>query len=155
MSDQQAQPVFSIEKVYVKDLSLEVPNAPQIYGESHTPEVDLQIQTGASAIADGLFETVLTITVTAKAGDKTIFLAEVVQGGLFHIRNIPLEDMDQLLGIACPNILFPYTREVISDLVTRAGFPPVVLAPLNFEVIYAQRRAQMAAASVEAPAQIQ
>jgi preprotein translocase subunit SecB len=143
--DAQQQPVFSIEKLYVKDLSLEIPNAPEIFLEREAPQVDVQLQTQGKGIQDGVFEVVLTVTVTAKVQDKTVFLVEVAQGGIFQIRNVPEEDMEPILGVACPNILFPYAREVVSDAVTRAGFPPVVLNPMNFEAIYQQRQQQKAA----------
>lgn len=155
MSDQQAQPIFSIEKLFVKDISLEVPNAPQIYLEQQQPEVEMQIHTSTQLIDEGYFESVLTVTVTATVAEKTVFLAEVAQGGIFQIRNVPEGDLEPILGMACPNILFPYVREVVSDLVTRAGFPPVVLAPINFEQLYMQRQAQQQVASQDAPATIQ
>jgi preprotein translocase subunit SecB len=143
MSDAQNQPVFSIEKLYVKDISLEIPNAPQIFLERDAPQVDIQLHHNSSRIDDGVYETVLTVTVTAKVKDKTLFLVEAGQAGIFVIRNIPEADMDPVLGIACPNILYPYVREVVSDMVSRAGFPPVVLTPVNFEALYqAQRQAQ-------------
>ncbi|HQZ44583.1 MAG TPA: protein-export chaperone SecB [Usitatibacteraceae bacterium] len=143
MSDAQNQPVFSIEKLYVKDISLEIPNAPQAFLEREAPQVDVQLHHESKPIEDGVYQTLLTVTVTAKAKDKTLFLAEVGQAGIFVIRNIPEADMEPVLGIACPNILFPYLREVISDVVTRAGFPPVVLTPVNFEALYqAQKQAQ-------------
>jgi preprotein translocase subunit SecB len=141
----QQQPVFSIEKLYVKDLSLEIPNAPEIFLEREAPQVDVQLQTQGKDVQEGIFEAVLTITVTAKLKEKTVFLVEVAQAGLFQIRNVPPADMEPILGIACPNILFPYAREVISDAVTRAGFPPVVLNPMNFEAVYQQRQQQKAA----------
>jgi preprotein translocase subunit SecB len=137
MSDEQ--PVFSIEKIYVKDLSIEVPNAPQIFLERETPGIEVQIQSAAQAVGDGLFEVALTITVNAKEGEKVFFLVEVVKAGIFQIRNVPESDMDPILAVACPNILFPYARETISDAVNRAGFPPVILAPVNFESLYQQR----------------
>jgi len=139
MSDQQQQPVFTIEKVYVKDLSLELPHAPQVFLEQQAPQVDVQIGSSASPVQDSLYECVLTLTVTAKVGDKTYFLVEVAQAGIFQIRNVPQSDLDPILGIACPNILFPYGREVVADLISRGGFPPVHLAPINFEAVYAQR----------------
>ncbi|CAB1367590.1 protein-export chaperone SecB [Denitratisoma oestradiolicum] len=138
MSEQQ-QPSFNIEKIFVKDLSLEVPNAPQIFLDNQMPEIQIQLQTRAADIGDGYYESVLTVTVTAKHEEKTYFLVEAGQAGIFQIRNIPAQDMDPLLGIACPNILFPYVRETISDAVGRAGFPPVLLAPVNFEAMYQQR----------------
>ena len=140
MSDQQPQ--FSIEKLYVQDISLEVPNAPEIYLEREAPEIEVQLQTGAKALEDGMYESRLTVTVTAKRNDKTYFLVEVVQGGIFGIRNVPEADIGPILGIGCPNILFPYAREVVSDAVNRAGFPPVILSPVNFESMYAQKQAQ-------------
>ena len=141
MTEQEA-PSFAIEKLYVKDLSLEVPNAPAIYVERETPEISLQLQTGGLKVSDDLYEVTLTTTVTAKIGEKTVFLVEVGQSGLFRIRNIPDENLEPLLSIACPNILFPYAREAVSESVTRAGFAPVVLQPVNFEAMYAARAQQ-------------
>lgn len=143
MSEDQNQPVFSIEKLYVKDISLEIPNAPQVFLEREAPQVDIQLHHESTNIDEGVFQTVLTVTVTAKVKEKTLFLAEVGQAGIFVIRNVPQGDMDPILGIACPNILYPYVREVVSDVVARAGFPPVVLSPVNFEGLYqAQKQAQ-------------
>ena len=144
MSEPQSnQPVFSIEKVYVKDLSLEIPNAPQSFLEREAPTVDVQLHHNSTGVEEGVYQTVLTVTVTAKVKDKTLFLVEVTQAGIFVIRNVPAQELEAVLAIACPNILFPYVREVVSDVVTRAGFPPVVLSPVNFEAIYqAQRDAQ-------------
>jgi preprotein translocase subunit SecB len=139
------QPVFSIEKLYVKDLSLEIPNAPQIFLEREAPQVDVQIQTQGKSVQDGIYDVVLSVTVTAKLGEKTVFLVEVAQAGIFQIRHVPESDLESILGIACPNILFPYVREVVSDAVTRAGFPPVVLNPINFEALYMQRQQEQAA----------
>lgn len=137
MSDEQ--PVFSIEKIYVKDLSIEVPNAPQIFLVRETPGIEVQIQSAANAIGDGMFEVALTVTVNAKQEEKAFFLVEVVKAGIFQIRNVPEQDMEPILAVACPNILFPYVRETISDAINRAGFPPVILAPVNFESLYQQR----------------
>lgn len=150
MSDQQ--PVFSIEKLYVKDLSLEVPNAPQIFLEREAPEMEIQLQSAAVGLGDDLFETTLTVTVTAKQGDKAFFLVEVAQAGIFQIKNVPQSDVEAILGVACPNILFPYAREVVSDAVNRAGFPPVILAPVNFESLY-QQRVQQQASGTDVPIQ--
>ncbi len=141
MTEQEA-PSFAIEKLYIKDLSLEVPNAPAIFLERDAPEIGLQLQTGGLKVGDDIFEVTLTATVTAKIGEKTVYLVEVGQAGLFRIRNIPEENLEPLLAIACPNILFPYVREVVSDSVTRAGFAPVVLQPVNFEAMYAARQQQ-------------
>lgn len=141
MSEQQ-QPVFAIEKIYVKDLSLEIPNAPNIFLERDTPEINLQLGTKNQEIGEGLYEVLLTVTVTAKIKDKIMFLVEAQQAGIFRIRNIPNGEIDPVLGIGCPNILFPYLREVVSDVVTRAGFPPVILNPVNFEAIYQQKKTE-------------
>jgi len=148
---QQAQ--FSIEKIYVKDLSLEIPNAPQIFLQRDQPEIQIQLHTEGTGIDEGVFQCLLTVTVTAKIGDKTMFLVEAAQGGIFQIRNVPQQDLDPILAIACPNILFPYARETISDTVNRAGFPPVLLAPVNFEALYQQRLEQQAAQQPAAPLQ--
>lgn len=139
-SEQQDQPVFSIEKLYVKDLSLEIPNAPQVFLERDAPQVDVQLHNEAHGMSDGLFEVVLTVTLTAKIKDSTLFLVEAAQAGIFQIRNVPDENMGAVLGIGCPNILFPYAREVVSDTITRAGFPPVILNPVNFETLYQQQQ---------------
>jgi preprotein translocase subunit SecB len=137
---QNNQPVFSIEKVYVKDLSLEIPNAPQSFLERESPTVDVQLHHNSNGVEEGVYQTVLTVTVTAKVKEKTLFLVEAAQAGIFVIRNVPAQELEAVLAIACPNILFPYVREVISDVVTRAGFPPVVLSPVNFEAIYQAQR---------------
>lgn len=152
MSEAQEQVVFGIEKVYVKDLSLEIPNAPQIFLEKGTPAINVEFHTRAEQLGEDVYETVLTVTVTSKLseGDKTVFLVEAAQAGIFRISNMPQEDLEPLLGIACPNILYPYVREAVSDMVTRAGFPPVVLQPMNFESIYHQQR-QMQAEQNQAP----
>jgi len=141
MSEQE-NPVFTIEKLYLKDLSVEVPNAPQIFLERESPNVGIQLQTNAQVLGEGAYEVALTVTVTAKIEEKTVFLVEVGQAGIFRILNVPEENMEPLLSIACPNILFPYARELVSDAVTRAGFAPVILQPVNFESLYASRIAQ-------------
>lgn len=153
-AQQSSQPVFSIEKVYVKDLSLEIPNAPQIFLEREAPQVDIQLHHNSNAVEDGVYQTMLTVTVTAKIGEKTLFLVEATQAGIFVARNIPTGELDAVLGIACPNILFPYIREVISDTVVRAGFPPVILSPVNFEAIYAAQREQQQPAQQQPGVQI-
>lgn len=142
MSEQEQQPVFGIEKIYVKDLSLEIPHAPEVFLTGEQPEVDIQLHNEGSAVGDGLFQVVLTVTVTAKSGEKTMFLAEVAQAGIFQIRNVPEGDLEPILATACPNILFPYARETVSDVVARGGFPPVYLSPVNFDAIYLQRMQQ-------------
>jgi preprotein translocase subunit SecB len=150
MSDQQ-QPVFHIEKLYVKDLSVEVPNAPAIYLEREAPQIDVNLSTESHALNDDLYHTSITVTVTAKVGDKTLFLVESTQAGIFRIQNVPQEQMPMVLGIGCPNIVFPYLRETVSDVVIRAGFPPLLLNPVNFETLFMQQ--QQAQQQQAAPAQ--
>jgi len=138
--EQNGQPVFSIEKLYVKDLSVEVPGAPQIFQEREAPQVEVSMNNAGKAISDGYYEVVINITVTAKIKEKTVFLVEVAYGGVFQIRNVPDSEIEMVLGVTCPNILFPYLREVVSETVSRAGFPPVILHPMNFEAIYNARK---------------
>ncbi len=147
------QPIFNIEKLYVKDLSLEIPNAPAIFLERENPQIDLQLQTNAASIEEGVFDVTVTVTVTAKLAekDKVVFLIEAKQAGIFQIRNIPAEEMEMVLAAVCPNILFPYLREVVSDAAVRGGFAPVILNPVNFEAIYQQQKQQaQAQAAAEA-----
>jgi preprotein translocase subunit SecB len=143
MSDPQ-QPSFGIEKIYVKDLSLEVPGGPQTFMQQESPQLEVQITQESQRVGDALFEVTLVVTVTAKSGDKTLFLVEASQAGVFQIRNVAEADLAPVLGVVCPNVLFPYAREAVSDLITRAGFPPVLLAPVKFEAIYQQRAAASA-----------
>ena len=136
---QQPAATFQIEKIYVKDLSLEIPHAPQVFAEQAQPQIDVRIESGEARFQPDYYEMTLSVTVTARAGERTIFLAEAVQGGIFALRNIPEADLGPLLGIACPTVLFPYLRETISDLITRGGFPPLLLTPISFEQLYLQR----------------
>jgi preprotein translocase subunit SecB len=138
MSDAQ-QPSFGIEKIYVKDVSLEVPGGPQAFMQQEQPQLEVQITQQSQRVSEVLHEVSLVITVTAKSGDKVLFLVEASQAGVFQIRNVSEPELAPVLGIVCPNVLFPYARETVSDLITRAGFPPVLLAPVNFEAIYQQR----------------
>ena len=137
--EQNQQPVFGIEKLYVKDLSVEVPNAPEIFLEHDAPQVQIQLNSNGRGVGEGVFEVVLTVTVTATLGERTVFLVEAGQAGIFRIMNVPEEQLEPLIAVACPNILFPYAREAVSDAVTRAGFQPIVLQPVNFEAMYMQR----------------
>ncbi|MBP7881686.1 MAG: protein-export chaperone SecB [Candidatus Methylopumilus sp.] len=146
---QMPQPGFGIEKLYVKDLSLEIPNAPQIFTEREVPQVGIEISNSASKLDEGVYEVVLTITVTSKLADKTVFLIEVAQAGIFQVQNVPEDNLEIIFSITCPNILFPYAREVVSDLSVRAGFPSVVLSPINFEALYAQQKQQQAQAEAD------
>jgi preprotein translocase subunit SecB len=139
-TQQNPQPVFSIEKIYVKDLSLEIPHAPQVFLDREGPQIDLQMHCESKHVNEDIYQTVITMTVTAKVKEKTMFLVEATQAGIFRIQNISQEELKPVLGIGCPNILFPYLRETISDIVTRAGFPPVMLNPVNFEALYQQQQ---------------
>ena len=147
--EQNEQPVFGIEKLYIKDISVEVPNAPEIFLEREAPQVEIQLNTSGRGVGEGVFEVILTVTVTAKFGEKTVFLVEVGQAGIFRIMNVPEDQIEPLIAVACPNILFPYARETVSDAVTRAGFSPIVLQPVNFEAMYMQRMQEQTAASAE------
>jgi preprotein translocase subunit SecB len=138
-------PTFSIEKIYLKDLSVEVPNAPEVFLETDAPVMEVNINSAARTVQDGMYEVVLSVTLTARIKEKTVFLVEVAQAGVFQIRNVPQADMGPLLGIACPNTLFPYVRETISTVTSRAGFQPVLLAPMSFEGIYQQQMQQLQA----------
>jgi len=150
-----SQPSLQIEKLYVKDISLEVPHAPEVFTQQAQPEVEVQISTSAKQFAEGYFEVSIGATVTARAGERTMFLVEAAQAGIFSLRNVPAEQLNALLGIACPTILFPYLREAISDLVVRAGFPPVLLSPVSFEALYMQRMQQQAGQQQGAGPQIE
>jgi preprotein translocase subunit SecB len=143
------QPTFAIEKIYLKDLSVEVPNTPEIFSEREAPSVEVDMNSQAREVQAGVFEVVLKVTITAKTKDKSMFLVEAAQAGLFQIRNVPPQDMGPLLGVACPNTLFPYVRETISTVTARAGFPPVVLSPMTFDAIYQQQLAQQQAAGAK------
>ena len=150
MADAQ-QPVFNIEKLYVKDLSVEVPNAPGIYLEREAPQIDVNMSTESRALGENLYHSSITVTVTAKTGDKTMFLVECTQAGIFRIEHVPQDQLPMVLGIGCPNIVFPYLRETVSDVVIRAGFPPLLLNPVNFESLFLQQ--QQAQQQQAAPAQ--
>ncbi len=147
----ELQPVFNIEKLYVKDLSVEVPNAPAIFTERDAPQMDVNMSTESRALGTDVYHTSITVTITAKAGDKTMFLVECTQAGIFRVQNVPADQMPMVLGIGCPNIVFPYLRETVSDVVIRAGFPPLLLNPVNFEALFMQQ--QQAQQQQAAPAQ--
>jgi len=145
MADQQAQdPVFQIQRVYLKDLSLEQPNSPAILLEQEQPTVDIQLGVDAQPVADGIFEITVSATVQTKIQDKTVFLVEAKQAGIFEIRNLPEEQMGAILGIACPQIVYPYLRGNVADVIQRGGFPPVHLAEINFQAMFEQQQAQAA-----------
>lgn len=147
---QNQQPIFSMEKIYVKDISLEIPHAPQVFLERENPQIDVQLNTQAGAVEEGIFEVVVTATVTAKAGDKVMFLIEAKQAGIFQVRHVPDEELEPVLAVMCPTILFPYLREVVSDMSVRGGFAPVLLNTINFEALYQQQRHNAAGAPVTA-----
>jgi preprotein translocase subunit SecB len=138
-------PVFQIQRVYLKEASLEQPNSPGILLEQEQPTVDIQLGVNASPVADGIFEVTVTATVQTKIKDKTVFLVEASQAGIFEIRNLPQEQMNPIVGVACPQIVYPYLRGNVSDLIQRAGFPPVHLAEINFQAMYDQQQANQAA----------
>ena len=142
MADSQ-DPVFQIQRVYLKEASLEQPNSPAILLEQEQPTVDIQLGVEAAQAVEGIYEVCVTATVTTKIKDKTVFLVEIKQGGIFEIRNVPAEQMSAILGIACPQIVYPYLRGNVADIVNRAGFPPVHLAEINFQAMYEQQQAQM------------
>ena len=144
MADQQ-DPVFQIQRVYLKESSLEQPNSPGILLVQEQPTVDIQLGVNAEPVADGIFEITVTATVQTKIQDKTVFLVEAKQAGIFEIRNLPQEQMSQVMGIACPQIVYPYLRGNVADLIQRAGFPPVHLSEINFQAMYDQQQAQAAA----------
>ncbi len=144
MADQD--PVFQIQRVYMKEASLEQPNSPAILLEQEQPTVDIQLGVEAQQAADGVYEVALTATVQTKIQDKTVFLVEVKQAGIFEIRHLPEDQMGPIMGIACPQIVYPYLRGNVADLIQRAGFPPVHLAEINFQAMYEQQQAQQAAA---------
>lgn len=141
MADEPQAPVFQIQRVYLKDLSLEQPNSPSILFSQEQPAVDIQLGVGAEQVTDGVVEVTVTATVTAKIADKTLFLVEAKQGGLFEIRNIPQEQLSPLVSIACPQIVYPYLRGNVADAIQRAGFPPVHLAEINFQAMFEQQQA--------------
>jgi preprotein translocase subunit SecB len=145
MSDENNQPFFNIQRIYLKDMSLEQPNSPAVFLEQDMPQVEVEVDVKADRLAESVFEVLVTGTVTAKINEKVAFLIEAKQAGIFDIRNIPAEQIDPLVGIACPTILFPYLRSNIADAITRAGFPPIHLAEINFQALYEQRLAQLAA----------
>lgn len=147
MSDEQTnanneEQQFAIQKIYCKDVSFETPNSPQIFTDKWEPELKVDLHTAVNPLADNVFEVVLTVTCTVKAGEKTAFLAEVQQAGIFTVAGFEKQQQDHMLGSYCPNILFPYAREVVSELVNKGGFPQLILQPVNFDAVYAQHMQQ-------------
>ena len=142
-------PVFQIQRVYLKEASLEQPNSPGILLEAEQPNVDIQLGVAAEPAADGVYEVSVTATVHTKIGERTVFLIEAKQAGIFEARNIPEEQMGGILGIACPQIVYPYLRANVADMINRAGFPPVHLAEINFQAMYEQQQQQQLQATVQ------
>ena len=137
-------PVFQIQRMYLKDLSLEQPNSPKILLEQAQPQVDINLGVGAESVADGIFEVTVTATVTTKVGDRTLFLVEAKQAGIFEIRNLPQDQLQGIVGIVCPQMIYPYLRAIVSDVCTRAGFPPILLTEVNFQAMFEAQQAQQA-----------
>lgn len=131
---------FLVQKVYVKDISFETPNTPEVFKMEWKPDVDMNMTNKATAIGDDHFDVVLTVTLTVKVGDKTAYLIEVNQAGIFLIKNLPEDVINRMLAIVCANILFPFVREAVSDVITRGGFPQLLLAPVNFDALYEQQQ---------------
>ena len=147
MAETNLDPVFQIQRVYLKDMSLEQPNSPEILLNQEQPSVEIQLGVDAKPVAEGLFEITVTATVHTKIEDKTVFLVEAKQAGIFEVRNIQDDQMSSLLGIACPQIVYPYLRSNVADIIQRAGFPPVHMAEINFQAMYEQQQADAALAS--------
>jgi preprotein translocase subunit SecB len=135
-------PEFAILRIYLKDVSLETPNSPGAFTQEFKPEIKIQLNTAINQIEEDIYEVVLNITVTAKQGEKTGFLVEVQQAGLFSVKGFDEAQKNSMLGAYCPNSLFPYAREAVSELVTKGGFPPLLLAPINFDAMYAEKAAE-------------
>lgn len=147
---ENTQTMFNIDKIYVKDMSLEVPHAPKIFLVRENPQVEIRLHTQASSIEEGQYEVIVMATVTAKIGEQVMFLIEVKQAGIFQIRNVPAGELEPVLAVTCPNILFPYLREIVSDMAVRGGFAPALLNPVNFEALYQQQQLAQAGASTTA-----
>ena len=151
MAEANLDPIFQIQRIYLKDMSLEQPNSPDILLNQEQPAVDIQLGVDATPVAEGLYEITVTATVHAKIADKTVFMVEAKQAGIFELRNMPSEQLSPILGIACPQIIYPYLRGNVADVVQRAGFPPVHLAEINFQAMYEQQQASAAAGNPPAP----
>jgi preprotein translocase subunit SecB len=148
--EKQPEASFSVEKLYIKDFSFEAPNTPNVFLEQEQPQIDIKMDIEHNSLGEaGMYEVVLPLSVTARTKDKTYFLAEVHQAGVFHIRGIADEDMPLVLEINCPNILLPFAREAVSSMIGRGGFPPVLINPVNFEALFHQRLNEAAASSGE------
>jgi preprotein translocase subunit SecB len=136
---------FAIQKVYMKDMSFETPNSPTIFTTEWKPDINLQLTSNATPLNEGVFEVVLSVTVTAKLADKTAYLAEVQQAGIFTVSGFEEQQQAPMLGAFCPNVLYPFAREAVADLIGKGGFPPVYLAPVNFDALFAQKAQEIQA----------
>ncbi len=154
MAEANLDPVFQIQRVYLKDISLEQPNSPAILLDPEQPSVDIQLGVETSPVADGLFEVTVTATVHTKINEKTVFLVEAKQAGIFEVRNVEADQLGSILGIACPQIVYPYLRGNVADVIQRGGFPPVHLAEINFQAMFLQQQADAAAQVAQAAPQI-
>ncbi|WP_454007147.1 protein-export chaperone SecB [Alcaligenes sp. Marseille-Q7550] len=152
-ADQEAQPSFSLQRTYIKDMSIEMPNAPQIFLEQEAPTVEVSINVGGQRLADTVYESTVTATVTTRIGDKVMYLVETTQAGIFEAANIPADQLDPLLGIVCPTMLYPYLRAAVADAINRTSLPPLHLTEVNFQSLYEQRLAQGAEQSGNQPLQ--
>lgn len=139
-----AGPQFSVEKIYVKDVSFEVPNAPMVFNDPAQPQLQMNLNQRVQRVGEGVFEVVLGITLTCTAGEKTAYLAEVQQAGVFGLAGFDEATLDGMLGTHCPNVLYPYARQTVSDLIQAGGFPPFLMQPINFEALYAEGLRQRA-----------
>jgi preprotein translocase subunit SecB len=144
-ADAALEPVFQIQRVYLKELSLEQPNSPAVFLETEQPSLDIQLSIETLPVMEGVFEVSVTATVQTTVKDKTVFLIEAKQAAIFEVRNLAADQMGPILGIACPQIIYPYLRSNVADVITRAGFPPVHLSEINFQAMYEQQQAEMAA----------
>ena len=151
-AQQEQQPSFGMQRSYLKDLSLEMPNAPQIFLEQEQPTVEVSLDLGAERLAETILETTVRATITTKINDKVLYLVEGTQAGIFEIANIPEDQIDPLIGIVCPSMIFPYLRANLADAINRTGLPSIHLAEVNFQSLYEQRLAE-AAAQAEAGAE--
>ena len=144
MAEANLEPVFQIQRVYLKDVSLEQPNSPEILLNQAQPSVEIQLGVETKPVTDGIFEVTVTATVHTKIEDKTVFMVEAKQAGIFEVRNVDAEQLGSILGIACPQIVYPYLRGNVADVIQRGGFPPVHLAEINFQAMYQQQQAEAA-----------
>lgn len=154
MAEANLDPVFLIQRVYLKDVSLEQPNSPEVLLNQEQPVLDIQLGVNTASVSEGLYEVSVTATIHTKIADKTVFLVEAKQAGIFEIRNIEGDQLGAILGIACPQIVYPYLRGNVADVIQRGGFPPVHMAEINFQAMYEQQQAQASAAAAQAAPQI-